>query len=66
MSNTYQIPAHIETQLEDLRGTIRGCNEAINSGNLEKWEMREFMEARDSTIARLAEWEVGIASLSAA
>jgi len=55
------IPSHITEDLELIRATIRGCDQAL-AANLETWERGEFRSARESAVANLTARESAIAA----
>jgi len=47
---------NITYQIEKAKATLRGAMEAINSGKLIEWEMKEFQIVRRESIATIKKW----------
>lgn len=56
------ISSEIAADLETLRATIRGCDEAL-AADLEAWERKEYQQVREKAVTDLASREAAIASL---
>lgn len=60
---TTPTPPEIADDLETLRATIRGCDEAL-AADLETWERKEYQQVREKAVTDLASREAAIATLT--
>lgn len=43
-------------QIETNKSVLRGTMEAINSGSLDRWELKEFDSVRKNAISEIQKW----------